>query len=58
MNVVMKWKDSTKKWTRRLAVPMLALALVASFVTYECVKPAAAKAATAAPSAAPLASCS
>jgi serine protease Do len=54
MNVVMKGKDSTKKWTRRLAVPMLALALVASFVTYECVKPAAAKAATAAPSAAPL----
>src|SRR6202011_3571490 len=47
-------KDSTQKWTRRLAVPMIALALVASFVTYECVKPAAASAAIAAPSAAPL----
>ncbi len=54
MNVGMRLKDSTKKWTRRLAVPMLALALVASFVTYECVKPAAARAANAAPSAAPL----
>lgn len=53
MNVGMQLKDSTRKWTRRLAVPMLALALVASFATYECVKPAAAKAA-AAPSAAPL----
>jgi serine protease Do len=47
-------KDSKAKWTRRLAVPMLALALVASFVTYECVKPTAARAAGAAPSAAPL----
>ena len=54
MNVGMQLKDSSKKWTRRLAVPMLALALVASFVTYECVKPAAARAADAAPSAAPL----
>jgi serine protease Do len=42
-------KDSSKHWTRRLAVPMLAMALVASFVTYECVKPAAARAAAAAP---------
>src|ERR1700676_4766170 len=54
MNVGMWLKDSTQKWTRRLAVPMIALALVASFVTYECVKPAAASAAIAAPSAAPL----
>ena len=54
MNVGMQFKDSTKKWTRRLAVPMLALALVASFATYECVKPAAARAANAAPAAAPL----
>jgi serine protease Do len=51
---VMELKDSTRRWTRRLAVPMLALALVASFVTYECVKPTAARAAVAAPSAAPL----
>jgi len=52
----MQLKDSSKHWTRRLAVPMLALALVASFTTYECVKPAAARAAVAAPapSAAPL----
>ncbi|MGC1450329.1 MAG: Do family serine endopeptidase [Candidatus Sulfotelmatobacter sp.] len=54
MNVATWLKDSTTKWTRRLAVPMLALALLASFVTYECVKPAAARAAAAAPSAAPL----
>jgi len=50
-----KWlNDRTKKWTRRLAVPALALGLLASFVTYECVKPAAASASSAAPSAAPL----
>jgi serine protease Do len=54
MNVGMWVKDSTKKWTQRLAVPVIVLALVASFVTYECVKPAAASAASAAPSAAPL----
>ena len=45
-------QDSKKNWMRRLAVPMLALALVASFATYECVKPAAAKASEAAPAAA------
>jgi len=44
----------TQKWTRRLAVPALALALVASFVTYDFMKPAAARAASAAPAAAPL----
>jgi serine protease Do len=44
--------DSQKNWMRRLAVPMLALALVASFTTYECVKPAAAKASEVAPAAA------
>jgi serine protease Do len=50
-----KWfNDKTKTWTRRLAVPVLALMLVASFVTYECVKPSAARAAEAAPAAAPL----
>ena len=54
MNVGTRLKDSTKKWTRRLAVPMLALALIGSFVTYEFAKPTAAKAADAAPSAAPL----
>jgi serine protease Do len=50
----MQLKDSAKRWTRRLAMPVLALAVVASFATYECVKPAAARAAAAAPSAAPL----
>ena len=54
MNVGMQLKDSSKRWMRRLAVPMLALALVGSFITYECVKPTAARAAVAAPSAAPL----
>jgi serine protease Do len=49
----MQLKDSTKHWTRRLAVPMLALALVASFVTYEFMKPAAARAAAAAPAPSP-----
>ena len=51
MNVGMQWKEGTNKWTRRLAAPMLALALVASFVTYECVKATAARAAATAPSA-------
>src|SRR6202166_1020072 len=46
-------KDSTRKWTGRLAVPALALAL-ASFTTYECMKPTAARAPAAAPSATPL----
>ena len=46
--------DRTKKWTRRLAVPVLAVALAASFATYECVKPSSASAAVAAPAAAPL----
>jgi serine protease Do len=54
MNVAMRLKQSMKTWMRRLAVPMIALALVASFATYECVKPAPARAAAAAPSAAPL----
>jgi serine protease Do len=49
-----KWKDSIRNWKRRLAVPTLALALIASFVAYECVKPANAANAPAAPAAAPL----
>ena len=52
MNVAMKLKDSTRKWMRRLAMPVLAVALAASFATYECVKPAAARAAATAPAAA------
>jgi serine protease Do len=54
MNLEMYSKDSSKKWMRRLAAPVLGLALIASFVTYEFAKPTAAKAANAAPSAAPL----
>ena len=54
MNVGTQLKDSTKKWTKRLAAPLLALALIGSFATYEFAKPTAAKAADAAPSAAPL----
>ena len=54
MNVGMWLKDSTNKWKRRLAMPLIAVALLASYVTYECAKPAAARAANAAPSAAPL----
>ncbi len=54
MQLESKKQDRKKNWMRRLAAPMIALALVASFATYECVKPAAARAAAAAPSAAPL----
>jgi serine protease Do len=54
MNVAMQWKDSLKKWTRRLAMPAMALTLIGAFATYECVKPSAASAANAAPSASPL----
>src|ERR1700757_2473045 len=51
-----QWKENASKWTRRLLAPVLALALVGSFVTYEFVKPAAAapNSAPAAPAAAPL----
>src|SRR5277367_907867 len=44
---------STTKWTRRVLASTLALAL-ASFATYEWVKPAAASAAVVAPAAGPL----
>jgi serine protease Do len=53
MNLDTRLKPSTK-WTRRLAMPILAVALVGSFATYEFAKPASARAAAAAPSAAPL----
>src|SRR5246127_3036212 len=54
MNVGTWWNDSKKKWTKRLAVPVLALGLAASFATYECIKPASARAAATAPAVAPL----
>lgn len=43
-----------RKWTKRLIAPALALALVGSFTTYECLKPSAARAAASGPSAPPL----
>jgi serine protease Do len=52
MNAGTWLKDNATKSMRRLAAPMLALALVASFVTYEFAKPAAARASAAAPTAA------
>ena len=51
MNLGTWLKDSKTKWVRRLAVPVLALALGA-FTTYECVRPAAARASATAPNAA------
>jgi serine protease Do len=54
MNRYFSWNETTKKWTKRLAAPILALALVASFVTYEFAKPSAARASGASPAAAPL----
>ena len=49
MNAGNSWNIDMKKWTRRLAAPFLALALVGSVVTYECVKPDAASAASVPP---------
>jgi serine protease Do len=54
MNTAKWWNDNTKKWTRRLSVPVLALALAATFTTYQFAKPAAARAASASPSTVPL----
>ncbi len=57
MNSASRIKDNTRKWTRRLAAPLLALAVVGSVVTYECIKPSSASAAAVpgpAPAAAPL----
>src|SRR5215831_15886126 len=52
MNVRNWWDGKIKKMTRGRAAALLALALLGSFITYECVKPA--RAADALPSAAPL----
>ncbi len=48
------FNENVRKWMRRLAVPVLSLALAGSFATYEFVRPSAARAADYAPSAAPL----
>ena len=52
MNAAKWWNEGTKKWMRRLAVPVLALATIVSFTTYEVAKPSAARASENAPSAA------
>src|SRR5215471_3210587 len=50
-----KWlNEDRKKWMRRLALPALAIAFTASAVGYRWVEPLMARAASAAPSAAPL----
>ena len=49
MNVRNWWDNKIKKATRKRGAAVLALALLGSFVTYECVKPA--RAADAAPAA-------
>src|SRR5579871_1838357 len=54
MNARNWFNSNLNKWTRRLAVPALALAVAAGFATYECVKPSAAIASAVAPAAAPL----
>ena len=45
MNEASGANSKMKKWTRLLAAPFLALVLVGSVVTYECVKPSSASAA-------------
>lgn len=54
MNAEKWFNENTKKWMRRLALPILAIAFAASAATYGWVKPTMAKAANAAPAAAPL----
>src|SRR5579862_6533554 len=54
MNVTTWWNENVRKWTRRFAAPVLALAVIGSVVSYECLKPTAASAAATAPAAAPL----
>jgi len=54
MNAGTQLNENRKKWMRRLAMPAMAVALGGAFATYECVKPAAASAYSAAASAEPL----
>jgi len=54
MNAQKWWNEDNKKWMRRLALPTLAIAFTASAVGYRWVEPLMARAASAAPSAAPL----
>src|SRR5215469_7521100 len=54
MNAQKWWNEDNKKWMRRLALPALAITFTASAVGYRWVQPLMARAASAAPSAAPL----
>jgi serine protease Do len=54
MNRSIVWNDTTKKWTRFFAAPLLIALLVTGFVTHEFAKPFGVKAADASPSAPPL----
>jgi serine protease Do len=54
MNATKWWNENVEKWTRRLAAPVLGLALIGSVVSYECLKPTSASAAAIAPAATPL----
>src|SRR5579872_4239924 len=54
MNVETWFNENSKKWMRRLALPVVAVAFAVSAATYGWVRPTSAKAAAAAPSAAPL----
>jgi len=51
MNAEKWFSENTKRWTRRLALPVLAVALSAFVATYGWVRPTTAKAAESAPSA-------
>lgn len=54
MNAEKWFNENSKKWMRRLALPILAVAFTASAATYGWVKPTMAKAANPAPAVAPL----
>jgi serine protease Do len=54
MDIRTWFQKHSSKWTLRVIAPVIALALAASFTTYEFAKPASAKAAAIAPAAAPL----
>src|ERR1700751_3949555 len=54
MNVETWFNENKKKWGRRLALPVLSLALALSVATYGWVRPMSARAAVTAPAAAPI----
>jgi serine protease Do len=54
MNLKNVFNQTTTKWARRLAIPMLTIALIAGFTTHEFAKPSGVRAAEGSPAAAPL----